>query len=294
VAVNPAVETDEAVNLWQSGELHYSKAEVEAKLAGKVSKTGDTMTGALTSPLFVSSTTVGWWWNAFTDAPSGKHLHSGVYGGAQIDPEAPTSYAGGDFVWASYRNDGLANPCWEQKRIGTFNFLHQPTVNGGVVWHAGNFDPGTKVNVATDQTSGARPSGLAPELSARWISQSSGGHETFLHIGGWGDANGGTWGLSIRNDLGTTGGTIAPNAANGNVQKITLNSALTINAFTSPVAGQSITLIIYGGTAYTSITSTMKFAGGVKTLTGTASCIDILSIYYDGTNYFASLGKGFA
>ena len=95
-------------------------------------------------------------------------------------------------------------------------------------------------------------------------------------------------------DLGTTGGTIAPNVANGSVQKITLNSALTINAFTSPVAGQSLTLIIFGGTAYTSITSTMKFAGGVKTLTGTASCIDILSVYYDGTNYYASLNKGFA
>lgn len=95
-------------------------------------------------------------------------------------------------------------------------------------------------------------------------------------------------------DLGTTGGTIAPNVANGNVQKITLNAALTLNAFTSPVAGQSLTLIITGGTAYTSITSTMKFAGGIKTLTGTAGCIDIVSIYYDGTNYYASLGKGFA
>jgi hypothetical protein len=95
-------------------------------------------------------------------------------------------------------------------------------------------------------------------------------------------------------DLGTTGGTIAPNCSNGSVQKITLNSALTINAFTSPVAGQSLTLIIYGGTAYTSITSTMKFAGGVKTLTGTAGCIDILTVYYDGTTYFASLGKGYA
>lgn len=95
-------------------------------------------------------------------------------------------------------------------------------------------------------------------------------------------------------NLGTTGGTIAPNVANGNVQKITLNAALTINGFTSPVAGQSVTLIIYGGTAYTAITSTMKFAGGVKTLTATAGCIDILSIYYDGTTYFASLNKGFA
>lgn len=94
--------------------------------------------------------------------------------------------------------------------------------------------------------------------------------------------------------LGTTGGTIAPDPANGSVQSITLNSALTINGFTNPTAGESLTLIIYGGTAYTSITSTMKFAGGIKTLTGTAGCIDILSVYYDGTTYFASLGKGFA
>jgi hypothetical protein len=94
--------------------------------------------------------------------------------------------------------------------------------------------------------------------------------------------------------LGTTGGTIAPNVANGNVQTITLNAALTMNAFTSPVAGQSLTLIINGGTAYTSITSTMKFAGGIKTLTGTAGCVDILSVFYDGTTYFASLNKGFA
>ena len=94
--------------------------------------------------------------------------------------------------------------------------------------------------------------------------------------------------------LGTTGGTIAPDPANGSVQSITLNSALTFNAFTNPTAGESLTLIINGGTAYTSITSTMKFAGGVKTLTGTAGCIDILSVFYDGTTYYASLGKGFA
>ena len=95
-------------------------------------------------------------------------------------------------------------------------------------------------------------------------------------------------------NLGTTGGTITPDVINGNVQKITLNSALTFNAFSSPIAGESLTLIIYGGTAYTSITSTMLFAGGVKTLTATAGCIDILNVYYDGTTYFASLNKGFA
>lgn len=95
-------------------------------------------------------------------------------------------------------------------------------------------------------------------------------------------------------DFGTTGGTISPDVANGNVQKITLNNNLTINNFTNPVAGQSVTIIIYGGVGYNSITSTMKFAGGDKTLTGTSGCIDMLSIYYDGTTYFASISKGFA
>jgi hypothetical protein len=38
----------------------------------------------------------------------------------------------------------------------------------------------------------------------------------------------------------------------------------------------------------------MKFANGSKALTGTAGSIDILTIYYDGTTYFASINKGFA
>jgi hypothetical protein len=92
--------------------------------------------------------------------------------------------------------------------------------------------------------------------------------------------------------LGTTSGTIAPNAANGNVQTITLNGNLTINAFTSPVQGQSVTLIINTGGTGRTLTSTMKFAGGEKTLS-TTNTTDILSIFYDGTNYWASLGKDF-
>ena len=92
--------------------------------------------------------------------------------------------------------------------------------------------------------------------------------------------------------LGTTSGTIAPNAANGNVQTITLNGNLTLNAFTSPAAGQSITLIVNtGGTART-LTSTMKWAGGEKTLS-TTDTTDIISVFYDGANYWASLAKDF-
>ena len=94
-------------------------------------------------------------------------------------------------------------------------------------------------------------------------------------------------------DLGTTSGTITPDVANGNVQTITLNGNLTLNAFTSPVAGQSLTLIIDTNGTGRTLTSSMKFAGASKTLS-TTDTTDIISVFYDGTNYWASLGKGFA
>jgi hypothetical protein len=92
--------------------------------------------------------------------------------------------------------------------------------------------------------------------------------------------------------LGTTSGTITPNVANGNVQTITLNGNLTFSAFTSPIAGQSLTLIVNTGGTSRTLTSTMKFAGGEKTLS-TTNTTDIISVFYDGTNYWASLSKDF-
>jgi hypothetical protein len=94
-------------------------------------------------------------------------------------------------------------------------------------------------------------------------------------------------------DLGTTSGTITPNAANGNVQTITLNGNLTINAFTSPVSGQTITLIITTGGTGRTLTSSMLFAGASKTLS-TTSTVDILTMSYIGTTYYATLSKGYA
>jgi hypothetical protein len=92
--------------------------------------------------------------------------------------------------------------------------------------------------------------------------------------------------------LGTTSGTITPDAANGNVQTITLNGNLTLNAFSNPISGQTITLIINtGGTART-LTSSMLFAGGEKTLS-TTNTTDILTITYIGTTYYASLVKDY-
>lgn len=94
---------------------------------------------------------------------------------------------------------------------------------------------------------------------------------------------------------GATTGTITPDVANGTVQKITLTGNITFNAFANPVAGQSLTLIITNSSGGgLTLTSTMKFAGGSKTLSTGANAIDILTVFYDGSTYYASLGKGFA
>lgn len=95
--------------------------------------------------------------------------------------------------------------------------------------------------------------------------------------------------------LGTTSGTIAPNVANGNVQTITLNGGMTLNSFTSASAGQSLVLIVkQDGTGARSLTSSMKFAAGENTLSTAPNSIDIISIFYDGTDYLATLAKDFS
>jgi hypothetical protein len=94
---------------------------------------------------------------------------------------------------------------------------------------------------------------------------------------------------------GSTTGTITPDAANGNVQSITLTGNITLNNFANAVSGQSITLIVKqpasGGPL--TLTSTMKWAGGIKVLTETANAIDIITIFYDGTTYYANLSTSY-
>ena len=93
----------------------------------------------------------------------------------------------------------------------------------------------------------------------------------------------------------TYASTLAPNATNGSVQTTTLTGNVTINGFTSPVSGQSVTMILTQDSAGgRTLTSTMKFAGGSKTLSTAANAIDILTISYIGTTYYASLVKGYA
>ena len=94
--------------------------------------------------------------------------------------------------------------------------------------------------------------------------------------------------------IGTTSGSITPSFTNGTVQTITLNGNLTLNGFTGS-AGQSLTLIItQDATGARTLSSTMKFAGASKVLSLSPLAVDFITIFYDGSTYWASLNKGFA
>lgn len=92
----------------------------------------------------------------------------------------------------------------------------------------------------------------------------------------------------------TYSNTITPDCANGSNQSITLTGNVTFNAFANPIAGQSLTLLVtQDSTGGRTLTSSMKFAGGTKTLSTSANATDIIVVFYDGTNYWASLSKDF-
>jgi hypothetical protein len=106
--------------------------------------------------------------------------------------------------------------------------------------------------------------------------------------------------LSKYNETVVSGGntgasTIAPDAAQGTIYTYTATGNFTLNGLNNAVAGTSMTIIItQDGSGNKTMTSTMKFAGGSKTLSTAANAIDVISVFYDGTTYYASLTKGYA
>lgn len=95
---------------------------------------------------------------------------------------------------------------------------------------------------------------------------------------------------------GNTGtSSLTPNAAAGTIYTYTATGNFTLNSLANAVAGTSMTIIItQDGTGGKTLTSTMKFAGGSKTLSTAANAIDVISVFFDGTTYYATLSKGYA
>ena len=96
----------------------------------------------------------------------------------------------------------------------------------------------------------------------------------------------------------TDGATITWNTNNGRNASITLGGTGRTLTITNPVAGTRYTLKIVqdatGGRTITTWPSGTKWVGGTApTLTSSANGIDIISLYYDGTNYFGSAQLAF-
>lgn len=95
---------------------------------------------------------------------------------------------------------------------------------------------------------------------------------------------------------GNTGtSTLTPNASLGTIYSYTATGNFTLNALANAVAGTSMTVIVtQDATGGRTLTSTMKFAGASKTLSTAPNAIDVISIFFAGSVYYASLTKGYA
>jgi hypothetical protein len=95
--------------------------------------------------------------------------------------------------------------------------------------------------------------------------------------------------------IGNTSGTITPDFNNGSIQTMTLTGNITLNSLGNAVAGRSMTLIVtQDGTGGRTLSSTMKFSDGFSTLSASAGAEDIISVFYTGSTYYATLTTGYA
>ena len=76
---------------------------------------------------------------------------------------------------------------------------------------------------------------------------------------------------------------------------MTLTGNITMNTLGNAIGGRSMTLILtVGGTGSYTLTSSMKFLNGYKTLSSGVGAIDIITVFYDGGTYYASLTNGYS
>ena len=93
---------------------------------------------------------------------------------------------------------------------------------------------------------------------------------------------------------GSVSGTLTPDAAAGTIYRYTLTGNITLNSVANVATGTSMTIeLTQDSTGGRTLTSTMKFAGGSKTLSTSVGAVDIISLYYNGSTYYAVLSKGY-
>lgn len=94
---------------------------------------------------------------------------------------------------------------------------------------------------------------------------------------------------------GNSGTSKALNLDNGNLQSVTITGAVAITQTTPTHPGKYTLIVTQDGTGHVYSLSGVKTAGGTGlTLSTAASKVDIISIIYDGTNFYAQAGEAFS
>jgi hypothetical protein len=85
------------------------------------------------------------------------------------------------------------------------------------------------------------------------------------------------------------------NVTSATIHRMTLGGNITLNTLTNVSTGSSVTIImLQDGTGNRTLTNTTwKWAGNSKTLSTATSAIDVITVFYDGTNYLAGMVKGY-
>ena len=229
---------------------------------------------------------------------TGPQGPAGATGIGSTGPQGPQGPAG---------NTGATGPAG----AGTGNSIVNgntsisiPTSNGNITTLAGGIQQMRVLNINGVGT-GFTPviiSGLQVENRTLLSGNLSVTGQTTLATVTGGPFGNSTVGISLQNysetvgNTGNTGTTFVPNYSNGIVQRITANNNFTLAAPLNISTGQSVTLIITQdatGSRVMTANAVYKFAYGVKNLSTVAGSIDMLSIFFDGTNYLCNLVKGY-
>ena len=172
-----------------------------------------------------------------------------------------------------------ANKIFQTDANGDLSFVDMPSGGGG----GDTVGAGDNIQITNADSAGEKTISFNPNQPINFSDQQL-SNLSFKNFG------------EIVYTSGSATGTITPDPNNGSVQSITLTGSITLNSLSNVASGDSMTLIVKqpsSGGPYT-LSSTMKFAGGTKTLSTTANAIDIITIFYDGTDYLASLSTNFS
>lgn len=88
-------------------------------------------------------------------------------------------------------------------------------------------------------------------------------------------------------------GTVTIDANVAPVQTAACTGNITINSnnLTNFLAGESVTLILRHTANTRTFSSNIKFINGTKTIGGTTTVTDVITIFYDGTEYLGAVAK---